>query len=554
MKLERKKSLPVAAFVLSASALLAACSSGGNSATNEKAGTNDPGKAEPRKNISVTVYDRGAVPKAEGTAEENRWTKWVNEKGPVNVKFVAVPRWESQQKLNVLFASSSAPDLIFEYAPHIKNPIYDQKQMMPIDELIATNSVDYKKMLEKYPILKKVGMKSDGKLYEFARLNEVAPIHALLIREDWLNKLNLQAPKTTEELLGVAKAFAEQDPDGNGKKDTYGIAISFQSGIVIDQIFQATRWVVKDGKLTRNWENFRAAAEFKKKLFDAGIVDRDYLNDKNGAKAKQDFINGKVGIYPIQLNWVNFTNNELASLKKNVPDAKVTPIPYPRSPAGEFNPAFTNPVQTTAFINAQAKDPAAVIRHIDFLVKPETAKTLKYGIEGEHWKADASGCPQPADPEKVKNEVSWTADMQMMSSTLPENKCDSQEAGFNPAANPLHKEGLEMYKTAQRLYMDPNKPYVEITHPEHMPQMPKDIDTISSNLTKPIDDIWVKAIVGGSGYSPEQAMKDAIDAWNKGGGKQIEEWFANWYQKDSANAFMAKDIYEAMKQQQQSAK
>ena len=33
-------------------------------------------------------------------------------------------------------------------------------------------------MLAEYPILRKVGTKSDGKLYEFARLNEVVPIHA----------------------------------------------------------------------------------------------------------------------------------------------------------------------------------------------------------------------------------------------------------------------------------------------------------------------------------------------------------------------------------------
>ena len=71
------------------------------------------------------------------------------------------------------------------------------------------------------------------------------------------------------------------------------MAISLQSGIVIDQVFQATNWIVKDGGVTRNWDNFKAVAEFKKRLFDEGIVDKDYLNDKNGVKAKQDFINGR---------------------------------------------------------------------------------------------------------------------------------------------------------------------------------------------------------------------------------------------------------------------
>ncbi|MEF2245937.1 extracellular solute-binding protein [Paenibacillus sp. IITD108] len=562
MTLMKKWKLSAVCALLVMGVLLAACSSNSNntpsntepgstSSTQPKSTDDSQATEKPKEkqNISVTVYDRGNVPKTEGTVEENRWTKWINENGPHNVKFVAVPRWESREKLNVLFASSSAPDVIFEVAPHIKNPIYEQKQMMPIDGLIESSSTEYKKLLEEYPVLKKVGLKADGKLYEFARLNEVAPIHTLLIRQDWLEKLNLKVPATTEELYEVAKAFAEQDPDDNGQKDTYGIALSFQSGFVIDQIFQATRWVVEDGKLTRNWENFKEMSEFKKKLFEEGIVDRDYLNDNNGAKAKQDFINGKLGIYPLQINWISFVNNELASLKKNDPNAKVVPIAYPESPAGKFNPAFTNPVQATAFVNAQAKHPEAVMDYIDFLVKPETARTLKYGNEGEHWNLNANGCPQSADMEKSKNEVSWSIDLQMMTSFLPDDKCGKIEVDFDPASNPIHAEGLEMYKAAQQIYLDTSKPYVEITHPEHMPQLPKDLDLISSNLTKPIDDIWVKAVVGGKGYTPEQAMKDAMDTWNKGDGKKVEDWFENWYKNDSANAFLAKDIYDVLKQQ-----
>jgi putative aldouronate transport system substrate-binding protein len=542
----RKWAITSLVAALSMGALLSACSSGTEPEETPKA--DETPKPVQRQDISVTIYDKGAVPKAEGTIEDNRWTKWLNANGPQNVKFVPIPRWESEEKFTVLFSSGSAPDLLFEYAPHIKNRLYDQKQMMPLDDLIEKHSVNYKKMLAENPALRKVGTKSDGKLYEFARLAEVLPTHTVLIREDWLKKLNLQEPKTTEELYQVAKAFAENDPDGNGKKDTYGMAISFQSGYVVDQIFQATRWVVKDGKLTRNWDNFKAVADFKKRLFEEGIVDRDYINDKNGAKAKQDFINGKIGIYPIQINWLSFTNTELAGLKKNVPDAKVTPIAYPKSPAGEFNPAFTNPVQATAFINAAAKSPEAVMQYVDFLVKPETARTLRYGNENEHWKVGPTGCPVPIDAEKTKNEVSWTPEFQMLSSNVLDAKCGKLVSSFNPEL-PIQKEGLEMMQKAVSIYLNPQKPYVDITHPEHMPQLPKDVDVISNNLTKPIDDIWVKAVVGGKEYTPEQAMKDAQDTWNKGNGKKVEDWFLNWYDKDRDKAFLAKDIYDIMKTQ-----
>ncbi len=35
-------------------------------------------------------------------------------------------------------------------------------------------------------------------------------------------KLGLEAPTTLDEFMEVAKAFTFNDPDGNGKDDTYG--------------------------------------------------------------------------------------------------------------------------------------------------------------------------------------------------------------------------------------------------------------------------------------------------------------------------------------------
>ena len=46
------------------------------------------------------------------------------------------------------------------------------------------------------------------------------------IRTDWLDKLGLQPPKTTNDVLSISKAFADRDPDGNNRKDTYGLAIT----------------------------------------------------------------------------------------------------------------------------------------------------------------------------------------------------------------------------------------------------------------------------------------------------------------------------------------
>ena len=52
-----------------------------------------------------------------------------------------------------------------------------------------------------------------------------AQANVLLIRKDWLDKLGLQPPKTWADLAAVAQAFTTKDPDGDGKNDTYGLAV-----------------------------------------------------------------------------------------------------------------------------------------------------------------------------------------------------------------------------------------------------------------------------------------------------------------------------------------
>ena len=138
---------------------------------------------------------------------------------------------------------------------------------MPLNDLIDKNSVEYKKVLQDYPALKKVATSPDGKMYKIGRVLESFPSYAVFVRADWLKKLNLDVPKTTEDLYKVAKAFAEQDPDGNGKKDTYGMALSFRSEFAIDMMFgkPVELYGLVNDQPSRAYEHAKLATEFKKR-------------------------------------------------------------------------------------------------------------------------------------------------------------------------------------------------------------------------------------------------------------------------------------------------
>ncbi|MFI6940055.1 extracellular solute-binding protein [Streptomyces sp. NPDC050418] len=65
------------------------------------------------------------------------------------------------------------------------------------------------------------GKSVDGKQYG---LPYSAQASALLIRKDWRQKLKLDVPETWDDFAGMAKAFTTRDPDGDGKKNTSGLA------------------------------------------------------------------------------------------------------------------------------------------------------------------------------------------------------------------------------------------------------------------------------------------------------------------------------------------
>lgn len=493
-----------------------------------------------RGSISVAIYDRGQVPKEEGSYTDNRWTKWINQNGPTDVKFVTIPRNESQQKYSILFASGEAPDLVLEFDNAFINTLWSQKQLLPINDLIDKHSTEYKKILEKFPAIKKLATKPDGKMYEFAKVTKPEVLGTMVIRKDWLDKLNLKIPETVEELYQVADAFANKDPDGNGKKDTFGINLSQFASYYVDAMFQNEMFIVENGELIRQFDRIKPAYEFKKKLFDNGIVDKDFLSDKNGQKAEQDFANGKLGIY---LAYTSVVSKNFDTLKKSTPTAVIVPMAFPKSQYGQFGPDFNPPLALTASVNAKAKDPQAVMQYVDFMVKPSTVEVFTNGIENVNYKKDATGCPQPIDAAKNKTEMSYINDYKMFMPTYNLQQCTI--GGRSPqSTNPVDQEWIKIAQEMDKLYLDPARPHPGFTHSKFRPSLDKDLNTIFNDGWNNMNDIMAKSVVSGNSYTVDQGVKDVKDAWDKAGGKKLEDWYKNWYKENKSSWIFMDELYK----------
>lgn len=113
-----------------------------------------------------------------------------------------------------------------------------------------------------------------GKLYGIPMVKDIAR-KGVILRKDWLDKLGLQVPQTTDELMQIAKAFTEEDPDGNGSKDTTGFIdrsdLVFGAFKTLGFYFGTpSSWDVDDsGKVTPEFESegYVKAMEYMKELY-----------------------------------------------------------------------------------------------------------------------------------------------------------------------------------------------------------------------------------------------------------------------------------------------
>jgi ABC-type glycerol-3-phosphate transport system substrate-binding protein len=118
-----------------------------------------------------------------------------------------------------------------------------------------------------------------------------------MIRKDWLDKLGLPVPKTTEELFNVLKAFRDQDANGNGEQDEI-ITVDyekFSNGIA--QLYGLGWETVYVDYLTGNatspWyqESMKDYITYMNRLYEEGLLDISGQGNEKKAENKVSLIN-----------------------------------------------------------------------------------------------------------------------------------------------------------------------------------------------------------------------------------------------------------------------
>ncbi|MCL6606137.1 MAG: extracellular solute-binding protein [Paenibacillus sp.] len=191
-------------------------------------------KYDPPITITTGIVDenRPNAFKPGESLTDNVHTRWMEDNLGIVTKFdwIVSKFDDADTKIRLALAvNGKLPDTFSAEGDILKNLLKADK-LLPLGEAIEKFAhPKLKEVLEKYAYTM-TEVTKDGEIYGLPLFSAGDEGTVMWIRKDWLEKLSLKPPATISELENVLKAFSEQDPNGNGKDDEVGLAVSLKEG------------------------------------------------------------------------------------------------------------------------------------------------------------------------------------------------------------------------------------------------------------------------------------------------------------------------------------
>lgn len=288
-----KKLLKVLGMLLATSMLLSAC---GQSASRQPASETAKSEAEEKteektdetpaqseteaekdySDVDIEVFFATSWVNVEPSGEDV-FAEYIGETFGGNWKMTIAS--EGETELITRMASGDEPDLILFANSNQMNLLYKEGVLLddwtPYQDQIPTYLASMTDMQREFYTT------ADGKL----KAVSYAPgdqLWTFMIRRDWLDNLNLEMPATVEEMLDVMRAFTFEDPDGNGKDDTYGFTAAGGGGIGdvrnLLLLFDHPNLYIQDGEVTNALVEgtYKDYLDLAKTIVNEGLINPDW--------------------------------------------------------------------------------------------------------------------------------------------------------------------------------------------------------------------------------------------------------------------------------------
>lgn len=560
--MKTKKMLPLLGMSVLLAGSIAGCSGNNNAAGGNNASGNAANTPVETENAYKDKYDPevtittvwGVDPELKfkngETIENNISTKWAKEKFGINIKSlwsITDTNGAFGTKLRLAMSSGQEmPDVVTIGTGDatIAQDLIDSGMYREVGTLFDQYASDtWKEAMAQDPNVwnqySRDGKKMGLPVLDYAYNHD----YILWIRQDWLDKLNMKAPTTIDELEKVMDAFKNQNPDGLAPDKVIPLSIGFKTSMNTwmgdpSWIFGAygtlpQQWnVAADGKLEYGSVNagMKQGLEKLKDWLAKGYIPQEAaLWDEN--KTSEPAVAGTAGIIPGPY-WMS--GWPLQDTVKNAPDAVWAPINIPAGPDGtvmRHGTQFTNGV---TLISTKMKNPEAFFTYENYLydnfANPQPGSELDNGLfAGYDYELDASGKMIANDQISggYVNSVRYL--LVRDGARIPDAQMKALlnlANGAEPATR-LEKDVAVNYgkgtpAAAKVLLQQEDKSFKNMFTGPTTETMKAKLDYLNKIENQTFNEIIY-------GKQPLDSFDSFVTTWNAGGGEQITKEVNEWY-------------------------
>lgn len=281
-----------------------------------------------------------------------------------------------------IFASGDLPDVILlnaaQYAAYAKTGILwdmtEAYQNAEFQSRLVSNVND--------------NLKIDGKMYGMTLTRGNGCL--TYVKKAWLDAVELEVPTNYEEYYEMIKRFTENDPDGNGKNDTYGVSAA---GIVgseapyvnyLPEFYQDAYPDFLEDESGKWYDGFdtdamAAALQRLQDAYKAGYIDPETLTQ--GTKdARNKFYEDTFGVFTY---WAGtWERNLMSNLEAKTLPTELIELP-PIAEMGQYQERQTG----VWAITTACENPEGVFKYFmePMLDGGDVEFLWSYGAKGTHW-------------------------------------------------------------------------------------------------------------------------------------------------------------------------
>lgn len=290
----------------------------------------------------------------------------------------------SEEVFNMMISSGKLSDIV-QYNREELNQYGMKGAFIPLNQLIGKYAPNFSNFLKKRSDVKRLITAADGNIYYIPHVRDGEVARGWFIRQDWLDKLNLDRPDTVGEYYQVLKEIKEGDPNGNGIKDEipffarhtdYGI-----NGLLI--LWKArSSWYAEDGRVLYGpyTPEYKTALINIAKWYKEGLIDPQIYT--RGLDSRKELLSDNLG--GSTHDWFGSTALFNDKLKDNITGFKFLPI---APPAGIDGVRRENSKRSIGgeegwAISYSNSHPVETIKFFDFFWTEYGRKLMNFGIKG----------------------------------------------------------------------------------------------------------------------------------------------------------------------------